>query len=145
MAHLATRRAGPSTVSATDGSRTIVLHDAQPREEGEGEGDEGHGSGANESDAGRGNSVGVLHLRGARRRGPRVAWTDDVVDNEGMGKKKSKSMCLLSSSLFYTSLSVFVQCVCSLLVRVYASLCLHHLIFSSPILRLLLIIQLTRS
>ena len=59
--------------------------------EGEGEGDEGRGSGADESDAGRGNTVGVLHLRGGRRRGPRVAWTEDVVDNEGMGKKKSKS------------------------------------------------------
>ena len=35
--------------------------------------------------------VGVLRLRGARRTSQRVAWTEDVVDNEGMGKKKSKS------------------------------------------------------
>ena len=35
---------------------------------------------------------GVLRLRGApARNAPRVTWTEDVVDNEGCGKKKSKS------------------------------------------------------
>jgi protein phosphatase 1 regulatory subunit 11 len=34
--------------------------------------------------------VGTLRLRGTRS-GPRVKWDDEVVDNEGMGKKKSKS------------------------------------------------------
>lgn len=33
----------------------------------------------------------ILRLRGAQRnRGPRVQWAEGVVDNEGMGKKKSK-------------------------------------------------------
>lgn len=36
-------------------------------------------------------SVGVLRLRGAPTRRQRVMWTTDTVDNEGMGKKKSKS------------------------------------------------------
>lgn len=35
--------------------------------------------------------VGVLHLRGGPTRRQRVMWTSDTVDNEGMGKKKSKS------------------------------------------------------
>lgn len=38
----------------------------------------------------------VLRLRGAApRNAPRVQWEDDVVDNEHMGKKKSKSGVLL--------------------------------------------------
>lgn len=35
--------------------------------------------------------VGVLRLRGGPTRRQRVMWTTDTVDNEGMGKKKSKS------------------------------------------------------
>lgn len=49
--------------------------------------------------------VGVLHLRAPQRddtapgnadasssrTGRRVVWTEDTVDNEGLGKKKSKS------------------------------------------------------
>lgn len=36
--------------------------------------------------------VGVLKLRGDRTaRRQKVVWADDTVDNEGMGKKKSKS------------------------------------------------------
>ena len=95
--YTATRRAGGSSAPATDGSRTIVLHDAQPREEGGGESDAGRGetsdaAGSIGSGADRERDVvGVLRLRGARRRGPRVAWTEDVVDNEGLGRKKSKS------------------------------------------------------
>jgi len=38
--------------------------------------------------------AGTLRLRGAPRDGPRVAWDEHVVDNEGLGRKKSKSMCL---------------------------------------------------
>lgn len=37
--------------------------------------------------------AGTLRLRGAPRNGPHVAWDEHVVDNEGLGKKKSKSMC----------------------------------------------------
>lgn len=82
MAYLATR-AGPSTVVPSDGSRTLTVTDAQPLED-VGSGEEERGT---RSD---GNVVGVLRLR-ARGQGPRVAWTEDVVDNEGLGKKKSKS------------------------------------------------------
>ncbi|BEI93339.1 uncharacterized protein CcaverHIS019_0509670 [Cutaneotrichosporon cavernicola] len=39
-------------------------------------------------------SVGVLRLRGAPGRRQRVVWTSDTVDNEGMGKKKSKICCI---------------------------------------------------
>ncbi|GMK55227.1 hypothetical protein CspeluHIS016_0202830 [Cutaneotrichosporon spelunceum] len=39
-------------------------------------------------------SVGVLRLRGGPGRRQRVVWTSDTVDNEGMGKKKSKICCI---------------------------------------------------
>ncbi|KAG9008847.1 Type 1 phosphatases regulator ypi1 [Tulasnella sp. JGI-2019a] len=38
--------------------------------------------------------AGVLKLRGGPRSRPQVAWTDDVVDNEGAGRKKSKICCI---------------------------------------------------
>ena len=37
--------------------------------------------------------TGTLRLRGGPRNRPRVVWGDDVVDNEGLGRKKSKSAC----------------------------------------------------
>ncbi|KAJ2907157.1 Type 1 phosphatases regulator ypi-1 like protein [Zalerion maritima] len=37
----------------------------------------------------------ILRLRGANlTSGPRVQWADDVVDNEGLGRKKSKVCCI---------------------------------------------------
>lgn len=56
--------------------------------------------------AGNDSPMGVLRLRGHRlseanadagsgtttQRGRRVAWSEDTVDNEGLGKKKTKSM-----------------------------------------------------
>lgn len=43
----------------------------------------------------------VLTLTGAhnRSRGPRVRWDENVVDNEGMGKKSSKGTLLLPSAI----------------------------------------------
>lgn len=35
--------------------------------------------------------LGVLKLRGAPLKKQRVVWSEETVDNEGMGKKKSKS------------------------------------------------------
>lgn len=72
----------PSASVPTDGSRTITLRDSQPIEDDSvPSGDEG--------------AVGTLHLRGAQRtrprHRPRVVWRDDVVDNEHLGKKSSKS------------------------------------------------------
>lgn len=37
--------------------------------------------------------AGTLRLRGGPRSRPRVVWGEDVVDNEGLGRKKSKSAC----------------------------------------------------
>lgn len=36
-------------------------------------------------------AIGTLRLRGGPTRRAKVKWTDETVDNEGMGKKKSKS------------------------------------------------------
>jgi len=41
------------------------------------------------------NSDLVLRLRGASSNDRKVKWDDDVIDNETLGKKKSKSMFLL--------------------------------------------------
>lgn len=73
----------PSVASPADGSRTITIT-TDPTRENNQDHVEDPGPGAP--------VVGVLRLRGTRRTGPRVAWDDDVVDNEHMGKKKSKSM-----------------------------------------------------
>ncbi|KAG1781742.1 phosphatase inhibitor-domain-containing protein [Suillus placidus] len=68
------------TSAPADGSRTITLHDSQPR---------------SEDDAGRSGVVGALILRGEpRKTRQRVAWDEDVIDNEGCGKKKSKICCI---------------------------------------------------
>ncbi|WVF71308.1 hypothetical protein IAT40_006111 [Kwoniella sp. CBS 6097] len=51
-------------------------------------------------EAGPSNSVpeqppaGVLKLRGGPVKKQRVVWSDETVDNEGMGKKKSKICCI---------------------------------------------------
>ncbi|KAF9055493.1 hypothetical protein BDZ89DRAFT_922657, partial [Hymenopellis radicata] len=37
--------------------------------------------------------AGSLRLRGAKRK-PRVAWSEDTVDNEGCGRKSSKICCI---------------------------------------------------
>ena len=66
------------TATPRDGSRTVIITPTPASEEGSG-------------NAGPSNIAGVLHLRGDRHPGPRVTWTEDVVDNEEMGKKKSKS------------------------------------------------------
>ncbi|KAH7884231.1 phosphatase inhibitor-domain-containing protein [Phlebopus sp. FC_14] len=67
----------------TDGSRTITLRDSQPRPEDD------------VGPSGESTTVGALRLRGApRRTRQRVAWGEDVIDNEGCGKKKSKICCI---------------------------------------------------
>ncbi|KAF9449437.1 hypothetical protein P691DRAFT_667502 [Macrolepiota fuliginosa MF-IS2] len=74
-----------STSSPANGSRTMTIT-ADPTKEG------GEDSGQEQDPDKR--PHGVLKLRGARNTGPRVAWDDDVVDNEHMGKKKSKICCI---------------------------------------------------
>ncbi|KAK1924332.1 phosphatase inhibitor-domain-containing protein [Papiliotrema laurentii] len=39
-------------------------------------------------------AVGVLRLRGGPARRQRVMWSEGTIDNEGMGKKKSKICCI---------------------------------------------------
>ena len=111
MEHLATQLRS-QTSAPSDGSRTITLRDTQSRaldtDESSSLSRSGSVPGQNEgSDAG---AVGTLRLRGvARRSTQRVAWGEDVVDNEGCGKKKSKSMSP------FPSLPFFLFCVFSLL------------------------------
>lgn len=96
MPYVATR-GGPSLAAPSDGSRTITLHDSQPHEEG----------GSNE----QGDAVGTIQLAGGNRtRGEqRVVWSEDVVDNEGAGKKSSKSMFMYK--LFQFVLKIPCQCI----------------------------------
>jgi protein phosphatase 1 regulatory subunit 11 len=95
MAYLATQRR-PGTSAPGDGSRTITITPTPANEEG-GSAEEGSG-GVNEGGEPPSTIVGALHLRGgARRTRARVAWDEDVVDNEGCGRKSSKSACSLLS------------------------------------------------
>jgi len=73
----------PSTSTPGDGSRTITVHDVQPRPE-DADGDS----------AGPSVPEGILRLRGGPRSRPRVAWDEHVVDNEDCGRKKSKICCI---------------------------------------------------
>lgn len=69
------------TIAPLDGSRTLVI--AQPEHD-RGEGASHDGSVPS----------GSIRLRGGPRSRQRVVWDDSVVDNEHMGKKKSKICCI---------------------------------------------------
>ncbi|KAI0754558.1 phosphatase inhibitor-domain-containing protein [Daedaleopsis nitida] len=78
---MSTRQARrPGASAPSDGSRTIVVEDSQPREE--------------DQAGGEPSTIGSLRLRGRGNRRQRVVWREDVVDNEGAGKKKSKICCI---------------------------------------------------
>lgn len=93
---------------ATDGSRTIVIHDAAPRELHSADPETGSApedtEDKNEVDHEDDRTVQpvlVLNLKGGgndpkrkRKAGQRVVWKEDVIDNEGAGKKKSKRQSL---------------------------------------------------
>ena len=85
------------TTTAEHGSRTTVITDAQPREA-------PHGGGASSSTRVTPQG-GVLRLRGGPRSTQRVVWREDVIDNEGSGKKSSKSTLPPSLRLRLPSLS----------------------------------------
>jgi hypothetical protein len=71
----------PSTSAPGDGSRTVIITDALPRPEDE-----------SSDNLDQTSTVGTIRLRGGPRRiRQHVAWEEDVVDNEGSGKKSSKS------------------------------------------------------
>jgi hypothetical protein len=75
---------GPSNSVSRDGSRTaLVVQNAEQRDA---------SAAALLPDLAVGlTPAGTLRLRGAPRNGPHVAWDEHVVDNEGLGRKKSKS------------------------------------------------------
>ncbi|KDR76160.1 hypothetical protein GALMADRAFT_247379, partial [Galerina marginata CBS 339.88] len=84
-------RGRPSTVAPGDGSRTLTMTN-DPTRETDSDGEEG---GEANPDPSANGVVGSLRLRaGTRRPRQRVVWKEDVVDNEGQGKKKSKICCI---------------------------------------------------
>ncbi|KAI6098349.1 phosphatase inhibitor-domain-containing protein [Pisolithus croceorrhizus] len=93
METTAHRRSYTSTPS--DGSRTItILAPETPVVHGM-ETNENLGGSGSGPEEGSGLAVGTLRLRGAsRQNAQRVMWGEDVVDNEGCGKKKSKICCI---------------------------------------------------
>ncbi|KAK6996531.1 phosphatase inhibitor-containing protein [Favolaschia claudopus] len=85
MAYLATQRR-PGTSEPGDGSRTMTITPTPANE--------ADGTNPNDTD-GSAPIIGALHLRGGvRRTRQRVAWDEDVVDNEGCGRKSSKICCI---------------------------------------------------
>ncbi|ORY94991.1 phosphatase inhibitor-domain-containing protein [Syncephalastrum racemosum] len=74
-----------NTSSPSHGSRTLTVDPAQ----------EEHQSGGEQSQDDD-EDVGILRLRGDMnvRRPRAIRWDDNVVDNEHMGKKKSKICCI---------------------------------------------------
>lgn len=83
----------PRTFSPSDGSRTITITPT-PAPEHDGEEDD-----ETREEKGEGNEeggAGSLRLTGghSRRGEQRVMWDEDVVDNEGAGKKSSKICCI---------------------------------------------------
>jgi hypothetical protein len=77
-----------SSLSTASGSRTITVT-VDPTQEVTEDTPSNH-----DSSEGTG-TIGVIRLTGGRNSGPRVAWDEEVVDNEHMGKKKSKSRSTL--------------------------------------------------
>ncbi|KAI5990688.1 phosphatase inhibitor-domain-containing protein [Pisolithus marmoratus] len=77
------------TAAPVDGSRTITIltHETPVVD--------GVGASASSGSLSRegGSAVGTLRLR-ASNNAQSVTWRDDVVDNEGCGKKKSKICCI---------------------------------------------------
>ena len=83
---MATRQR-PQPAEASHGSRTLTLNGTEASERDQDLSDQGEGTS---------NVAGVLRLRGGPTRGgPRVQFDETAVDNEGMGKKKSKSLSSL--------------------------------------------------
>jgi hypothetical protein len=95
---------GPGQTSGrSDGSRTMTMHDVPTGEQG-GEGDSGSGGAGGEGSS----DGGVLRLRGGGNT-RRVVWSSETVDNEGMGKKKSKSMSASKNDMKINVDSLFLR------------------------------------
>ncbi|CAG8448449.1 2239_t:CDS:2 [Acaulospora morrowiae] len=81
-----TRTTNPPGPPATYGSRTMTIH---PEELAEVDRQD-----PSEENSDQLQSVGTLKLRGGGQNNRKVKWDNGVVDNEGMGKKKSKICCI---------------------------------------------------
>ncbi|KAH9990705.1 phosphatase inhibitor-domain-containing protein [Russula vinacea] len=83
---MALAQSGPSSSMSREGSRTalVVQNAAEQRD----------ASALTSLDGALAPPAGTLRLRGGPRDGPRVAWDEAVVDNEGLGRKKSKICCI---------------------------------------------------
>ncbi|KAG0265581.1 hypothetical protein DFQ27_000531 [Actinomortierella ambigua] len=86
-----TLMAGAGGRPATYGSRTLILDPTETYEEGAKDDDD-------EQDDEDRHVVGVLHLEGATRPERRIQWAEEVVDNEHLGKKKSKICCIFKKT-----------------------------------------------
>ncbi|GAA5821015.1 hypothetical protein JCM11251_001921 [Rhodosporidiobolus azoricus] len=79
----------PQPTPAAHGSRTMTATSTPTPEAGSSSG------GGEEGPSGeREGVVGVLKLRGRGPMGQRVQWTEETVDNETLGRKKSKICCI---------------------------------------------------
>ncbi|KAL8293025.1 hypothetical protein RQP46_000719 [Phenoliferia psychrophenolica] len=77
----------PQTQDANHGSRTLTVNETSA--------DDATPSGSTPSaSASATTSAGVLRLRGRAINSAKVQWEDDVVDNEFLGRKKSKICCI---------------------------------------------------
>ncbi|GAA5863481.1 hypothetical protein JCM8547_007257 [Rhodosporidiobolus lusitaniae] len=82
----------PSTVPANHGSRTLTVTNTPTPDSSHPDASAG-GTHAGPSGEREG-EVGVLRLRGRGMPGQRVQWEEGTVDNEGLGRKKSKICCI---------------------------------------------------
>ncbi|KAG0225270.1 Type 1 phosphatases regulator ypi1 [Actinomortierella wolfii] len=84
-----TLMAGAGGRPATYGSRTLILDPTETYEE---------GAEDDEQDDDERHVVGVLHVEGATRPQRRIQWSEEVVDNEHLGRKKSKICCIFKKT-----------------------------------------------
>jgi protein phosphatase 1 regulatory subunit 11 len=96
---------------SADGSRTLVIHDSAPREDtpanpdnNESPNEDSHNHSRDQRDDSGAPRL-VLNLQGGgalrkKKPGQKVVWKEDVVDNEGCGRKKSKSQYPFVASVY---------------------------------------------
>ncbi|CAI2166413.1 16057_t:CDS:2 [Funneliformis geosporum] len=82
-----TRTVVPTGRPETYGSRTLTLHPEELAEDAE-------SVPSREADDTSSQPIGTLKLRGRPSDNRKVKWDDGVVDNEGLGRKKSKICCI---------------------------------------------------
>jgi len=93
----------PSQLPAEYSSRTLTITPTPTPEAGPSNPDPSNGGGPP--------NVRVLRLRGGPNRRQKVVWSEETVDNEGMGKKRSKSPFRLHLKPDMTDESDLVCCI----------------------------------